>query len=77
MPSHAQTVEDAIRVFEEAEYPAGLTLALAWLGIYQTLLWYQAVNMFGISALPHIVEANNLRPPTPKKASDWREPNEW
>jgi hypothetical protein len=27
--------------------------------------------------LPHIVDANNLRPPTIKKASEWREPNEW
>ena len=77
MPSRVQTVEDAIRVFEEADHPAGLTADTAWLGIYQTLLWYEPINMFGIHALPHIVDANNLRPATPKKASEWREPNEW
>lgn len=77
MPSRSRTVEDAVRIFEQAEYPAGLTLSSAWLGIYQTLLWYEPVNMFGIQALPHIVDANNLRPPNPQKESTWRTPNEW
>ncbi|MBF8284314.1 MAG: hypothetical protein HW378_3229, partial [Anaerolineales bacterium] len=61
MPSRTQTVKDACQIFEEAEYPAGLTLDKAWLGIYQTLLWYEPVYMFGIRALPHIIDANNLR----------------
>ncbi len=77
MPSRPQTVEDAVQVFEGAEYPSTLNLTSAWLGVYQTLLWYEPVNMFDILALPHIVEANALRPSTPKKASLWQKPSEW
>ncbi len=77
MPSRSQTVEDAVQTFKTARYPSALGLKSAWLGIYQTLLWYEPVNMFGISALPHIVESNDLRPSTPKKAAKWRKPNQW
>jgi hypothetical protein len=77
MPPRAQTVKDAIRIFEEAEYTGGLTLETAWLGIYQALLWYEPVNILGIRALPHIIDANNLRPPPSKKVGEWRKPKKW
>ena len=62
MPSRSQTVADAIQLFENAIYPSGRTSASAWLGIYQALLWYETVNWAGFSSLPHIIDADKLRP---------------
>lgn len=50
-------------LFQNARYPQGLTVQTAWLGIYQVLMWYEPVNVGGVAALPHIIDANNLRPP--------------
>jgi len=47
---------DAIQVFENAEYPSGLSAATAWLGIYQTLLWYEPVHWLEFDDLPHIIK---------------------
>ena len=55
MPSREQTVRDAIRIFEHADSPFGLTAVTAWLGIYQTLLWYEPVNWVGLTQLPPII----------------------
>jgi len=59
-----RTAAEAVRIFTNAHYPqGGLTATSAWLGIYQTLLWYEPVNGSGYTSLPHIIEANQLRPP--------------
>jgi hypothetical protein len=54
----------AIQHFQKAVYPEGLTGNTAWLGIYQVLLWYEKVNIESINALPHIIDADKLRPPS-------------
>lgn len=77
MPTREQTIADAIQVFENAEYPSGLSAATAWLGIYQTLLWYEPVNWLGFSYLPHIIDADKLRPASPAKRHTWTSPNVW
>ncbi|MGH8064741.1 MAG: hypothetical protein ACRERE_05770 [Candidatus Entotheonellia bacterium] len=77
MPSREQTVRDAIQIFERADYPSGLTAATAWLGIYQTLLWYEPVNWVGFAQLPHIIDADNLRPSSPVKKRTWTHPKPW
>lgn len=77
MPTREQTVADAIRLFEEAEYPSGLTASNAWLGIYQTLLWYEPVHWVGFTELPHIIEADRLRPSSATKKRKWRKPSAW
>jgi len=70
-------VADAIQAFNRATYPGGLSLQTAWLGIYQTLLWYEPVNWVGFTALPHIIDANNLRQSSPQRARSWRQPSAW
>lgn len=65
MPTREQTIIDAIQIFNNAaEYPSGLSEATAWLGIYQTLLWYEPVGSLGFSELPHIIDADKLRSPS-------------
>src|SRR4030042_552751 len=54
----------ALTLFRNAIYPEGLTGVTAWLGIYQVLLWYENVNFENINALPHIIDADKLRPPS-------------
>src|SRR5438874_12939155 len=77
MPTREQTIRDAITLFEGAEYPIGLTAATAWHGIYQTLLWYEPVNWLGFTALPHIIDANELRPASPQLQHTWLRPSRW
>lgn len=77
MPTREQTIADAIQIFENAEYPSGLSLATAWLGIYQTLLWYEPINWLGFNQLPHIIDADKLRPSSPAKKRTWTKPNAW
>lgn len=43
------------------------SLDRAWLGIYETLLWYVPVS--GGRSLPHIIDANRLRPSARGKGS--------
>lgn len=62
MRIHNQAIADAIQIFNAAKYPAGLDASTAWLGIYQTLLWYVPVSSATFDELPHIIEANELRP---------------
>lgn len=54
----------ALSLFQNAIYPEGLTSSNAWLGVYQVLLWYESVNLEDIKALPHIIDADKLRPPS-------------
>lgn len=77
MPSRDQTIADAIKIFENADYPSGLSPSTAWLGIYQTLLWYEPVNWLGFNKLPHIIEADSLRPASPAKRRTWKKPKIW
>lgn len=77
MPTRDQTIADAIQVFEKAIYPSGLSLKTAWLGIYQTLLWYEPVNWAGYTDLPHIIDADKLRPASLAKKRKWTKPNAW
>lgn len=44
MPSRQQTIADAVQIFVNARYPAGLNATVARLGFYQTLLWYEPVH---------------------------------
>jgi hypothetical protein len=77
MPTREQTITDAIRIFEGAEYPLGLNVATAWLGIYQTLLWCEPVNRLGFNNLPHIIDADKLRPASSAKGRTWTSPSAW
>ena len=78
MSTREQTIADATQIFEHAEYPSGLNKATAWLGIYQTLLWYEPVNLGEFKDLPHIIEADKLRPSvSAAKKSDWTKPRAW
>ena len=77
MPTREQTIADAVSRFEKAIYPAGQSAATAWLGIYQTLLWYEPINQFGLSVLPHIIDADKLRPSPAAKERFSRSPSIW
>lgn len=77
MPSRSQTVEDAVQLFENAIYPKGKATETAWLGIYQTLLWYEQVNWAGFSSLPHIIDADKLRPSSASKRRATIRPSAW
>ncbi|MCG8346635.1 MAG: hypothetical protein MI924_02505 [Chloroflexales bacterium] len=77
MPSREQTIADAIRIFQAAEYPSGLSVITAWLGIYQTLLWYEPIEWLEFTNLPHIIDADKLRPASPAKRRAWTKPNAW
>ncbi len=77
MPTREQTIADAVRIFELAKYPSGLDVTTAWLGVYQTLLWYEPVNWLEFSDLPHIIDADKLRPASPAKKHTWTSPNAW
>jgi len=77
MPTRDQTIKDAIHIFENATYPAGLSASLAWLGIYQALLWFEPVNFLGFGDLPHIIDADKVRPASPAKRRSWTNPNVW
>lgn len=77
MPPRDETIRRAIEFFNDSRYPTGLTPATAWLGFYQTLLWYEQVNHLGYTTLPHIIDANNLRPASPTQAEKWRTKRAW
>jgi len=64
MPSRKDTIQEAINLMNAASYPNGnLTSNDAWLGFYQVLLWYVDINHNNYTALPHIIDADKLRPP--------------
>ncbi len=67
MPSKSKTIADAVQIFQSTTFPGGLSPQTAWLGLYRALMWYEPVNVMGITSLPHIIDANALRPASPKK----------
>ncbi len=77
MPSREQTVADAVRIFERADYPAALDATAVWMGVYQTLLWYEPINWLGLTDLPHIIDADKLRPASPARRRNWTSPGAW
>ncbi len=77
MPTRERTNADAVKIFENAEYPTGLNVGNAWLGFYQTLLWFEPVDWVGFKELPHIIDADKLRPSSPSKKRSWLKPNPW
>jgi len=76
VPSREQTIADATHIFENAHYPSGLARGTAWLGIYQ-ILWYESVNLLGFSSLPHIIDADKLRPASPTRGLTWIAARPW
>jgi hypothetical protein len=77
MPTREQTTADAIKIFEKAVYPSGSDATTVWLGIYQTLLWYEPVDWAGFNSLPHIIDADKLRPSSTAKKHARTSPNVW
>lgn len=77
MPPRSETIALAIRLFSESFYPQGLTPTNAWLGFYQTLLWYEEIGQLGYTVLPHIIDANNLRPASRTIAPKWKTKRVW
>jgi hypothetical protein len=77
MPTRDKTIADATDIYNRLDYPKSLSEATAWLGVYQTLLWYESVHWLGISSLPHIIDADKLRPSTPAKRRSWTKVNAW
>lgn len=75
MPSRSQTIADALGIIQSTTYPGGFSAQTAWIGTYRALMWYEPVNAAGIVALPHIIDANQLRPVGSKKAPT--APNAW
>jgi hypothetical protein len=77
MPPRSETIALAIKLFSESSYPQGLAPATAWLGFYQTLLWYEKIGQLGYTVLPHIIDANALRPASPAIAARWKTKRIW
>lgn len=69
MPTRRQIVADVTRLLDNASYPKGITGQTAWLGIYQALLWYEPVGLHGFEALPHVIDADKLRPSASREPS--------
>jgi hypothetical protein len=58
MPTRDEIVAEAVEIFDRASYPSGSPPGSAWLGVYQTVLWWEHV---GDAQLPHIIDADKLR----------------
>ncbi|NQS97401.1 MAG: hypothetical protein HQ591_03015 [candidate division Zixibacteria bacterium] len=54
--------EVAIDLFDSSIYPNGLTEGSAWLGFYQTLIWFEESLSEGVPPLLHIIDSDKLRP---------------
>lgn len=77
MPTREQTITDAVQILDNAVYPSGLNTTTAWLGIYQALLWYEPVHQSGFDVLPHIIDADKLRPSPAAKSRSHTSPSVW
>jgi hypothetical protein len=77
MPTREQTVINAIQIFDGLDYSPSLDVENAWLGIYRTLLWYEPIDWLGYDQLPHIIDADKLRPSSPAKKRSWTNPSIW
>jgi hypothetical protein len=75
MPTRQQTIETVTRLFDSALFPGGnATTDSAWAGIYQCLLWYEALPspIAGHHRLPHIIDANRLTKSNGTEPSAWQ-----
>jgi hypothetical protein len=52
----------AVEIFNKTKFPDTLSTSNAWMGIYRTLLWYEKTKALGYDYLPHIIDADKLRP---------------
>ena len=68
MPSREDTMSIANSILINTLSKYTNSLDNAWLGIYEALLWYEPVGRG--KSLPHIIDANNLRPSSSGKASN-------
>ncbi|OFV93514.1 MAG: hypothetical protein A3F68_06265 [Acidobacteria bacterium RIFCSPLOWO2_12_FULL_54_10] len=69
MPTRIETLTAVTRIFDSSTFRLGKPVAAtAWSGIYQALLWYEAVTSIpGRIGLPHIIDANRLTYPLSTK----------
>src|SRR4030067_2397704 len=77
MPTRQETINNAIQIFENLSYSPNLNVGNSWLGIYRTLLWFEPINWLGYSKLPHIIDADKLRPSSPTRRRSWVNPSIW
>ena len=77
MPTREQTNNEAIKLFQSLVESDNPELSSTWLGIYQVLLWFEPVNWLGFGLLPHIIDADKLRPNSPRKQLSWSNPTIW
>ncbi len=77
MPSRKQTEADIISIFRNAKYPQGASLASAWLGIYQSLMWYEEIGDANFDFLPHVIDADKLRFSKSKSGKSRKKPSAW
>ncbi len=77
MPTREKTIIDTIKIFENSRYPEGFNVSTAWLGVYQTLLWFEEINHLSYDHLPHIIDADKLRPANKKRKESWISPSIW
>ena len=67
LPTREETSSISIKILNKSLKKYGNSIKNAWLGIYETLMWYEPIG--GGKSLPHIIDANNLRPSTKGKGS--------
>ncbi len=77
MPTREQTINDAIQIYENALSLTSQSLAYAWLGIYQSLLWLEPIDWLGFTELPHIIDADKLRPNSLSRKASWKKVSIW
>ena len=67
MPTRDETISTACRIFDATLAEAGDTPQHAFLGVYTALLWYSSAGR-GRRKVPHIINANRLRPSRGRRA---------
>ena len=71
MPSKSETIQRATELFD---LMISEDLSKAWLGIYQVLMWFERVNFAGYTHLPHIIDADKLRPSVSRRKKGSQQP---
>lgn len=66
MPPRSETMSIAVDILDSSLSNYGNSLDRVWLSVYETLLWYVTD---GRRRLPHIIDANYLRPSGRRKGS--------
>lgn len=62
MPTREETQRLAVELIQQALHEHGNTASNAWLAVYRTLLWHESVSVPPHRFLPHIIDADKLRP---------------